>query len=96
MDSSTQQYKLAENSNISKRGFESYHGMPYDVQPRSPPPRAKIIPVKEHNQVLSKQYLASCFKENHPCHDLVLKRNPPRRIREDLKISFLDEINPYL
>ncbi|WP_333764851.1 reverse transcriptase domain-containing protein [Streptomyces sp. IBSBF 2390] len=47
-----------------------------------------MLPVKEHNMLLSKQYLLGAHFPDHPCHDLVIAEDPPRHIRRSIKSAF--------
>ncbi|XP_059219026.1 uncharacterized protein LOC106085920 [Stomoxys calcitrans] len=44
----------------------------------------KILPVRRHNYMLSKQYLLGCYRRNHPNHHLVDRYPPPRSLKVDL------------
>ena len=44
-----------------------------------------ILPVKQHNDLLTMQYLLSCHQPLHPCHNLVTKPKPPRKIKPGLR-----------
>lgn len=44
----------------------------------------KILPVKEHNNMIPLQYLASCHKVNRPCHHIFDKPSPDRHIRSSV------------
>ncbi|WP_369199186.1 hypothetical protein, partial [Streptomyces djakartensis] len=47
-----------------------------------------MLPVTEHNMLLSRQYLLGAHFPDHPCHDLVIAENPPRHIRRSIKSAF--------
>ena len=49
---------------------------------------SKILPVKEHSEMLTKQYLLSMHTEDHPNHHLLHLPRPPR----DKRKSILDYI----
>ena len=49
---------------------------------------SKILPVKEHSEMLTKQYLLSMHTEDHPNHHLLHFPRPPR----DKRKSILDYI----
>ncbi|XP_073835259.1 uncharacterized protein [Musca autumnalis] len=45
---------------------------------------AKILPVKQHNEMLSMEYLLGCYRVSHPNHHLVGRPGPFREIRKDI------------
>ncbi|XP_073848579.1 uncharacterized protein [Musca autumnalis] len=45
---------------------------------------AKVLPVRQHNKMLSMQYLLVCYRSEHPCHDLMDRLPPSRHVRRDL------------
>lgn len=45
----------------------------------------KILPVKAHNTMLSRQYLITCYQADHPCNSLVTREPPPRKIRRTIQ-----------
>ena len=49
--------------------------------------QARMLPVKEHNELLSKQFLLGCFRRNHPCSRLLEAEPPPRNIKRSLITS---------
>lgn len=54
---------------------------------------SQILPVKAHNQMLSKQALLACYKHHHPNNDLVHRAASDRRLRKtltDMKPSILN------
>ena len=52
----------------------------------------KLLPVKAHNELLSCQYLANCYSDNHPCN--FLTNLPPRHrpMRHTLSSKFNDTV----
>lgn len=52
----------------------------------------KILPVKPHNELLSRQYLLSCLLPNHVCHNIVVKPQPPRNIKRNIQNTHLAEL----
>jgi uncharacterized protein (UPF0147 family) len=44
----------------------------------------KILPVKIHSDMISKQFLLSCHKDTHPNNDMINKTPPPRNIRRSI------------
>ncbi|XP_054088079.1 uncharacterized protein LOC128922244 [Zeugodacus cucurbitae] len=55
---------------------------------------AIMLPIKEHNELLTKQFLLGCFRRNHPCSHLLEAEPPPRCIKRSL-LQYVDELNPY-
>ncbi|XP_037819861.1 uncharacterized protein LOC119609216 [Lucilia sericata] len=46
----------------------------------------KMLSVKEHNIMLSKQFLLGCHRRGHPNHHLTELEPPPRHVRKDLRM----------
>lgn len=46
----------------------------------------KVLTVKEHSQMLTKQFLLGCHRRGHPNHHLTELDPPPRHVRKDLRI----------
>ena len=44
---------------------------------------AKLIPIKPHGEMISKQYLASCHKDDHPCHNAGYKPSIVQLIQQN-------------
>ena len=57
---------------------------------------AKVLPVKEHSDMLSAQYLASCYQPNHPCHDLTLPLRQPRPMKHTITSRFLAKVSQLI
>ncbi|KAL1447255.1 hypothetical protein WDU94_002708, partial [Cyamophila willieti] len=56
----------------------------------------KIIPVKPHNDLLSRQYLLGCMLPHHTCNDIVNDPPPPRTIKKNLVNTYLPDLqNKY-
>lgn len=51
-----------------------------------------VIPVKQHNELLSKQYLLRCHLKDHPCHAIVNETLSPRSIKKSLVKVFTNDI----
>ncbi|KAI5707813.1 hypothetical protein M8J77_010316 [Diaphorina citri] len=49
----------------------------------------QIIPVQQHNILLSLQYLATCLLPSHTCNNIVTAPQPPRSIRRSLVNTYL-------
>ena len=43
-----------------------------------------VLKVKEHNEILTKQYLVACYLSTHSNHRTVTNNPTPRHIRQDL------------
>ena len=54
------------------------------------------MPVKDHNTMLSKQYLLSTYKPDHPKRANPESPPPPRTMKETLKTKFRDDILPLI
>ncbi|XP_049308657.1 uncharacterized protein LOC125777615 [Bactrocera dorsalis] len=52
------------------------------------------LPVKEHNELLSRQFLLGCFRRNHPCSHLLRAEPPPRSIKRSF-LDYVDDIEQY-
>ncbi|XP_054727439.1 uncharacterized protein LOC129237065 [Anastrepha obliqua] len=52
---------------------------------------ANMLPVKEHNKMLGKQFLLGCQRRPHPCRHLLEPEPPPRHIRRHF-LNYVDEI----
>ncbi|XP_069963874.1 uncharacterized protein [Bactrocera oleae] len=55
---------------------------------------APMLPVKEHNELLSEQFLPECFRRNHPCSRLLEAEPPPRNIKRSF-LDYVDDIRRY-
>uniref|UniRef100_A0A8D8YIE5 Uncharacterized protein n=2 Tax=Cacopsylla melanoneura TaxID=428564 RepID=A0A8D8YIE5_9HEMI len=49
----------------------------------------QVIPIKEHNELLSLQYLTGCLIPSHTCNEIVTATQPPRAIRKTLSNTYL-------
>lgn len=45
----------------------------------------EVIPVKQHNDLLTDQFYATCREPSHPCHELTTLNQPPRHMKETIK-----------
>jgi hypothetical protein len=55
------------------------------------------LPVKEHLELLSKQYLANTLQSFHPSHDLVTAPPEPRaHLKPSLQTKYGEALAPYL
>ncbi|KAM7349824.1 uncharacterized protein ACRADG_008603 isoform 1-T6 [Cochliomyia hominivorax] len=46
----------------------------------------KILPIREHNEMLSKQFLLGCHRRDHPNFNITQLELPPRHVRKDIRI----------
>lgn len=53
-----------------------------------------MLPIKEHNELLSKQYLLGCFPRNHLCSLLLEAESPPRNIKT-IFLQCIDEVQHF-
>ncbi len=53
-----------------------------------------MLPVKEHNELLSKQFLLDCFRRNHPCSCLLEVKPRPRNIKRFF-LDYVHDIRQY-
>ena len=56
----------------------------------------QTLPVEDHLQLLSRQFLASSIQRNHPSFDVVSKPQAPRNLRHTLTSKHLPEVEPFL
>ncbi|XP_017470530.1 PREDICTED: uncharacterized protein LOC108362171 [Rhagoletis zephyria] len=56
---------------------------------------SQMLAVKEHNTMLSKQYLVGCHRGNHPNNALLRNEPPPRHVRRHLH-DWKADIEPYV
>ena len=54
----------------------------------------KMMPVREHCDMLSKQFLLATRKPDHPNHQSTQLTPPPRLMKENLQSRFLNDISP--
>ncbi|XP_049316536.1 uncharacterized protein LOC125779305 [Bactrocera dorsalis] len=54
----------------------------------------RMLPVKEHNELLSRQFLLGCFRRNHPCSHLLGAEPPPRSIKRSF-LDYVDDVVQY-
>uniref|UniRef100_A0A8D8WGE2 Uncharacterized protein n=2 Tax=Cacopsylla melanoneura TaxID=428564 RepID=A0A8D8WGE2_9HEMI len=52
----------------------------------------KILPVKPHNEMLSKQYLLRCHIPSNPCNYIIREDPPPRNIKKNLNNTYLRDL----
>lgn len=53
-----------------------------------------ILPVKDHNMLLSKQYVLACHQSSHPSNDIIQNDPPPRKIRSTAT-AYIDHIKKH-
>jgi hypothetical protein len=57
----------------------------------------KIIPVKEHVEMLSKQFLANAMQPHHPSHNIVMAPPAARpQMKPSLQTKYGKSLTPYL
>jgi hypothetical protein len=56
----------------------------------------KVLPLRVHAEMISKQYLAACHQQNHPSRDITDERPPPRKMKKTLTSQFGDEVRALL
>ena len=56
----------------------------------------KTLPVVDHLQLLSRQFLASAFNERHPSFGTVTSISGPRPLRHTLRSRHLSAVAPFL
>lgn len=49
---------------------------------------SKVLPVREHAEMVSKQYLLTCTQRDHPCHNILDAPDPPRNMKNTLMSKF--------
>ena len=55
----------------------------------------KVLPVKEHNVMLTKQFLLWCHRREHPNFNITQLDPPPRHVRHDLR-KYVESILRYV
>jgi hypothetical protein len=55
-----------------------------------------MLPVQDHLDMLSAQYLASSTQQEHPCHSVTTRPPPPRRMKETLATKHQNMVRPLL
>jgi hypothetical protein len=56
----------------------------------------RILPVKQHGDLLAKQFLVACHHPEHPNHEIIAAPPPPRLMRETLTSKYNQEVAPQL
>ena len=56
---------------------------------------ARMMPVKAHNEMLSKQFLLQTMRPNHP-NQKDLKSVPPRTMKETLVSKYAADVTPFI
>ena len=56
----------------------------------------KILPLRKHAELLSRQYLVSCHLAGHPSNNLVTPNEPPRPMKNTLAYAHRQEITTRL
>ena len=55
---------------------------------------ARMLPAKEHKDLLSKQFLLERFRRNYSCSRLLEAESPPRNIKRSFH-GYVDDIEQY-
>jgi hypothetical protein len=59
-----------------------------------------LLSIKDHLGLICKQFLASCYREDHPCHQIVKLPTGTRPGRKDivhtLQSKYDNDVRPYL
>ena len=56
----------------------------------------KIIPIKDHNVMLSKQYTLTCHLSDHPSYSLVYQGPPERNLRKYAAREYKENIESFI
>ncbi len=56
----------------------------------------KVLPLRDHAQMLNQQYMVSCYHPQHPNHHLTHSQNPPRLMKNTLTTGFPSTISQRL
>ena len=57
---------------------------------------AKMLMVREHSELLSAQYLASCLEPGNVCHSITTRETPTRRMTETLFTRHRNTVEPMM
>ncbi|KAI8117189.1 hypothetical protein CVS40_10885 [Lucilia cuprina] len=55
----------------------------------------KVLPVKKHNVMLTRQFLLGCHRRSHPNFNITQLHAPPRHVRKELRI-YEESIRSYV
>lgn len=56
----------------------------------------KVLPVREHNIMIIKQYSLSTFSAEHPCNKFIEPEKPPRNLKKNIYRSYPLELQPLI
>ena len=90
--SETQWSKIQTRQNSALRIATGCHSI---THPDHLHDETSMLPVKTHNELLTKQFLLACQNPQHPNHDITNRELPHRCIRSDFRI-FSDNITPII
>ena len=55
----------------------------------------KVIPLRRHSEMMTKQYLHGCYRPNHPANKHVNDPDPPRRMKRTVR-DYEESVRPYV
>lgn len=87
--SQTSWNKLQTTQNAALRTATGSHLMAHHDHLHT---ETKLIPVKTHNTLLSRQYLLRCHLEEHPCNRIIHDEPQPRCVRKGLVSSYKSDL----
>jgi hypothetical protein len=87
--SATHWAKLQRAQNAALRTVTGCHRI---TSPAHLHAETKMLPVREHSELLAKQFLAQCMEEDHPNHAIVSRPNPARRMKHTLMTKYGEQV----
>ena len=57
---------------------------------------AEMLPVDDHSELLSAQYLAKCLQPTNVCHNITIRGPPPRRMKNTLYTRHRATVKPLM
>lgn len=57
---------------------------------------AKILPIRDHTEMMAKQHILRCHLPTHPNFDITQQESPPRHIRRSAFRKYKDEITQHI
>ena len=55
-----------------------------------------MLPVEDHSELLSTQYLAKCLQPTNVCHNITIRGPPPRRMKNTLYTRHRATVKPLM
>ncbi|XP_054085761.1 uncharacterized protein LOC128921638, partial [Zeugodacus cucurbitae] len=89
-----QWHAAEEDTDVSKHRTPDSYRMSLDVTRSNLHNEAIMLPIKEHNELLTKQFLLGCFRRNHPCSHFMEAEPLTRCIKRSL-LQHVDELEQY-